>query len=92
MAFKVAVVGATGNVGREMLSVLAEREFPVSEVYALASARSAGSEVSFGDDDVLKVQESRRLSTSRASTSRCFRPAPRCRPSTRRAPPRPARW
>jgi len=56
MAFKVAVVGATGNVGREMLSVLAEREFPVSEAYALASARSAGSEVSFGDDDVLKVK------------------------------------
>jgi aspartate-semialdehyde dehydrogenase len=56
MAFKVAVVGATGNVGREMLSVLAERAFPVSEVYALASARSAGSEVSFGEDDVLKVK------------------------------------
>jgi aspartate-semialdehyde dehydrogenase len=56
MAFKVAVVGATGNVGREMLSVLAERAFPVSEVHAVASARSAGNEVSFGENDVLKVK------------------------------------
>jgi aspartate-semialdehyde dehydrogenase len=57
MAFKVAVVGATGNVGREMLSVLAERKFPVSEVHAVASARSAGNEVSFGEDEVLKVRD-----------------------------------
>jgi aspartate-semialdehyde dehydrogenase len=47
--FKVAVVGATGNVGREMLAILAERRFPVSEVVALASSRSIGKEVSFGD-------------------------------------------
>ncbi|HEY8138335.1 MAG TPA: aspartate-semialdehyde dehydrogenase, partial [Methylocystis sp.] len=49
MAYKVAVVGATGNVGREMLDILAERRFPVSEVVALASSRSIGQEVSFGD-------------------------------------------
>ena len=49
MAYKVAVVGATGNVGREMLDILAERHFPVSEVVALASSRSIGTEVSFGD-------------------------------------------
>jgi len=49
MAYKVAVVGATGNVGREMLDILAERRFPVSEVVALASSRSIGTEVSFGD-------------------------------------------
>jgi aspartate-semialdehyde dehydrogenase len=55
MDFKVAVVGATGNVGREMLSVLAEREFPVGEIVALASTRSVGTEVSFGDD-TLKVK------------------------------------
>ncbi|MGZ5925033.1 MAG: aspartate-semialdehyde dehydrogenase [Rhizomicrobium sp.] len=55
MAYKVAVVGATGNVGREMLSVLAERQFPVSEVVALASTRSVGTEVSFGDH-VLKIK------------------------------------
>ncbi len=47
--YKVAVAGATGNVGREMLSILAERRFPVSEVVALASASSIGREVSFGD-------------------------------------------
>jgi aspartate-semialdehyde dehydrogenase len=55
MAYKVAVVGATGNVGREMLSVLVERQFPISEVVALASTRSIGTEVSFGDH-VLKVK------------------------------------
>ncbi len=55
MGYKVAVVGATGNVGREMLSTLAEREFPADEVVALASERSVGKEVSFGEDKVLKV-------------------------------------
>jgi len=49
MAYKVAVVGATGNVGREMLDILAERRFPVSEVVPLASSRSIGQEVSFGE-------------------------------------------
>ncbi len=49
MSFKVAIVGATGNVGHEMLDILAERRFPVSEVVALASSRSIGREVSFGD-------------------------------------------
>ncbi len=57
MTYKVAVVGATGNVGREMLNVLKERNFPVSEVYALASSRSAGKEISFGEDDTIKVQD-----------------------------------
>jgi len=56
VAYKVAVVGATGNVGREMLRVLVERQFPCSEVVALASTRSVGTEVSFGDDNVLKVK------------------------------------
>jgi len=49
VGFKVAVVGATGNVGREMLNILAERAFPADEVVALASRRSLGTEVSFGD-------------------------------------------
>ena len=49
MAYRVAVVGATGNVGREMLNILDERKFPVSEVIALASSRSTGQELSFGD-------------------------------------------
>jgi len=59
MKFKVAIAGATGNVGREMLDVLAERRFPVSEVVALASPRSVGHEVSFGD----KVLKCRNLDT-----------------------------
>ena len=49
MSFKVAVVGATGNVGREILDILAERRFPADEVVALASSRSLHQEVSFGD-------------------------------------------
>ena len=57
MGFKVAVVGATGVVGHEMLSILAEREFPADEVIAVGSERSAGAEVSFGEDAVLKVQD-----------------------------------
>ena len=56
MGYRVAVVGATGAVGREMLKVLAERNFPADEVAALASGRSTGSEVSFGEKTVLKVQ------------------------------------
>ncbi|HEU0161982.1 MAG TPA: aspartate-semialdehyde dehydrogenase [Rhizomicrobium sp.] len=56
MAYKIAVVGATGNVGREMLKVLVQRQFPVSEVVALASTRSVGKEVSFGEDHTLKVK------------------------------------
>ena len=55
MGYKVAVVGATGNVGREMLSILDERGFPADEVVALASRRSQGTEVSFGDK-TLKVK------------------------------------
>ena len=56
MGYKVAVVGATGNVGRELLNTLWERQFPADEVIALASSRSAGSKVSFGEDEELKVQ------------------------------------
>ena len=56
MGFKVAVAGATGNVGREMLNILEERGFPADEVVALASRRSVGSEVSYGDK-TLKVKD-----------------------------------
>ena len=55
MGYRVAVVGATGAVGREMLNILSERKFPVSEVIPLASARSQGQEISFGEKR-LKVQ------------------------------------
>ena len=56
MGYTVAVIGATGNVGRELLTILAEREFPVEEVIAVASARSVGTEISFGEDEVLTVE------------------------------------
>jgi aspartate-semialdehyde dehydrogenase len=57
MGYKIAVVGATGNVGRELLQVMAEREFPADEVVALASSRSLGREMSYGENRVLKVQD-----------------------------------
>ena len=57
MGYKVAVVGATGNVGREMMNIMAERNFPADEVVALASSRSVGRELSYGEDKVLKVQD-----------------------------------
>ena len=56
MGYKVAVIGATGNVGREMLNILAERDFPADAVHALASRRSQGTEVSYGDT-TLKCQD-----------------------------------
>ena len=56
MSSSLVVVGATGNVGREILSILAEREFPVSQIAALASRKSVGKLVSFGDANI-KVQD-----------------------------------
>ena len=57
MSYSVAVVGASGNVGRELLSIMAERHFPAGKVVALASSRSVGKEVSFGDDHILKCED-----------------------------------
>ena len=57
MGYKVAVVGATGAVGREMLAILEERRFPLDDLVALASERSVGTEVSFGEEEVLKVRD-----------------------------------
>lgn len=56
MSYKIAVVGATGNVGREILNILNERNFPYGEVVALASKRSEGKKVSFGEVDILQTQ------------------------------------
>ncbi len=56
MTYKIAVVGATGNVGREILNILAQRNFPAREVVAVASRRSVGRQVSFGDETILIVQ------------------------------------
>ena len=55
MSYNIAVVGATGAVGREMLQTLFERKFPIKNIYALASRSSVGKEVSFGDNKILKV-------------------------------------
>jgi aspartate-semialdehyde dehydrogenase len=56
MGFRVAVVGATGAVGREIIKTLSERRFPVSDIVALASARSVGQQISFGDKTILTVR------------------------------------
>jgi aspartate-semialdehyde dehydrogenase len=56
MGYKVAVVGATGNVGREVLSIMEERQFPADKVVALASENSTGKEISYGESQTLKVQ------------------------------------
>ena len=57
MGYRVVVAGATGNVGREMLNILAEREFPIDEIAALASSRSQGTEIEFGETGkMIKVQ------------------------------------
>ncbi len=53
--FNIAVIGGTGNVGREILSILAERSFPVKEIFAVASSSSLGKEVSFGEKEILKI-------------------------------------
>ena len=92
MGYRVAVVGATGAVGREMLKTLAERQFPVDEIAAVASGRSTGQEISFGEKRVLKVQNLETLRLPRAGTSGCSRLAPRSRPCMPRAPRRPAAW
>jgi aspartate-semialdehyde dehydrogenase len=65
MGYKVAVVGATGAVGGELLNILAERDFPADEVVALASRGSEGRELSYGEDRVLKVQALERFDFER---------------------------
>ncbi len=65
MGYNVAVIGATGNVGREMLNILAEREFPADEIFAIASRRSMGVEVSYGDR-TLKCQDLEQFDFSQA--------------------------
>ena len=87
MGYKVVVAGATGNVGREMLNILAERQFPVDEIAALASRRSLGTEVSFGDKTLTS-----RGSTSRAMTSRSSRSVRTPRRNTLRSRLRRAAW
>ena len=57
MGYRVVVAGATGNVGREMVNILAERQFPADEIAVLASSRSQGDQIEYGDTGrMLKVQ------------------------------------
>ena len=65
MSYNIAVLGATGAVGHEMLTILEERNFPINNIFALASKRSVGKEVSFGDQ-VLKVQDVEKFDFSEA--------------------------
>ena len=57
MGYNIAIAGATGNVGRELMQILAERNFPADNIYALASSRSVGKEVSYGEDKTLSVED-----------------------------------
>ena len=92
MGYRVAVVGATGNVGREMLAILAEREFPMDEVAAVASSRSQGIEVEFGDTGkMLKCQNIEHFDF--AGWDIALFAAGSARPrTTRPRPPRRAAW
>ncbi len=56
MTYTIAIVGATGNVGREVMNILADRNFPAKKIHALASDKSAGREVSYGEDKILKIE------------------------------------
>ena len=67
MGYNVAIVGATGAVGREMLQTLSERNFPVKNIYALASKSSVGKEVSFGENKVLKILNLEEFNFSKAN-------------------------
>ena len=84
MGYRIAVVGATGAVGREIIKTLYERRFPVSEIVALASARSVGQEVSFGEKTVLTVKSLEKFDF-RGGTSGCSARAPRSAPFMHRA-------
>lgn len=86
MGYKIAVVGATGNVGHEILSILDERKFPADEVIALASARSVGREVSYGDKN-LKVQDLAKFDFKGVDIV-LSSPVPKSPPSFLRKPPK----
>ena len=55
--FNIAVVGATGNVGREIINILAQHNFPIDKIHALASEKSVGKNISFGEEDNLIVED-----------------------------------
>ena len=69
MSNNVAIVGATGAVGREMLEILSYRKFPVNKIFALASRSSMGREVSFGENEILKVESLDDIDFSKADVA-----------------------
>ena len=75
--YKVAVAGATGMVGRKMIQVLEEREFPVGELIPLASSRSAGQKIKFKGANVRVEELTHEILSKTTSRSRSFLPAPR---------------
>jgi aspartate-semialdehyde dehydrogenase len=89
--FKVAVVGATGAVGEVMLSILAERDFPASDVIALASERSAGMTVAFGNGDLV-VQDLATFDPAGVDIALFSAGGAISARNTRRSSPPPARW
>ena len=92
MGYRVAVVGATGNVGREMLAILAEREFPMDEVAAVASSRSQGVEVEIGDSGkTTKCQNLEHFDFAGWDIA-LFAAGSARRRNTRPRPPPPAAW
>ena len=68
MGYRVAVVGATGNVGREMLNILEEVNFPVDKIHAIASRKSIGVEVNFGDQ-IVRCEDIEQFDFSRVTIS-----------------------
>ena len=92
MGYRVVVVGATGNVGREMLNILAEREFPIDEIAAVASPRSQGDIIDFGETGKTLTVQSIEHFDFTGWTSPCSPPAPARRRSTPRARRKPAAW
>ena len=89
--YRVAVVGATGNVGREILNILAERQFPLAEVAAVASPRSTGDIIDFGDSGKeLKVQNIEHFDFAGWDIALFAAGSEVSRSSMPRAPPRPA--
>lgn len=69
--YNIAVIGATGSVGGQLISILAERAFPVNNIYALASANSIGKKVSFGDEKILNVEDTRSFDFKKADIVFC---------------------
>jgi aspartate-semialdehyde dehydrogenase len=93
MGYRVVVAGATGNVGREMVNILAEREFPLDEIAVLASSRSQGEQIEYGDTGkMLKVQNIEHFDPAGWDMARQRSTAIKCATSSPIRTARPRRW